>query len=116
MGVSNVDKLGLSVATDLTATGSTRANALALSNSINNITTAAASTGVVLPAGTENGFPYVGQTIRVFNNGANSITVYAPNSETINGTAGSTGVALANAKVADYTYVKANTWISVTLN
>lgn len=99
-----------SVATDLTAAGTNLATALQLAAQSNNITTAAASTGVKLPTGV------IGMTIRVFNNGANTTAVYASNSETINGTAGATGVTQATGKVADYTFVKALTWISVAVN
>jgi hypothetical protein len=94
----------------LTAAGSTRADALQLAATVNNITTAAASTGVILPVGV------VGMEIWVYNNGANSVQVYASASETINGTAGATGVALANAKVAVYHFMAANTWVGATLN
>jgi len=98
-----------SVATDLTAAGTTRADALQLAKDINNITTAAASTGAVLPLGV------VGMTISVFNGGANAIKMYALGSETIDGTAGATGVTLSNTKRCEYYMVKANTWISAQL-
>lgn len=98
------------VSTDLTATGTTRADALQLVSEMNNLTTVAASTGVILPVGV------IGMTIRVFNNGASAVQVYASASETINGTAGATGISQANAKVTDYVYVKANTWISILFN
>lgn len=76
------------VATGLVATGTSRANALALTRSINRIATAAASSGVVLaPMRT-------GETQTVFNDGANAVKVYAPGSTTIDGTAGATGVTL----------------------
>lgn len=97
------------VANALTAAGTTRADALALTKKINNVTTAAASTGVNLPAMS------VGQTIIVFNGGANAIKVYAAGSQTIDGTAGSTGVTLTNAKRCAYTCVAANTIISAQL-
>ena len=41
--------------------------------------------------------------------------VYALASQTIDGTAGSTGVALTNAKRADYFAVSATAWISAQL-
>lgn len=99
-----------STATDLTAAGTTRADALQLAKEVNNITTAAASTGVILPVGV------IGMEINISNNGASTVAVYASASETINGTAGATGVTLAATKFATYRYVKANTWISVTIN
>lgn len=99
----------VSVATGLSSAGTDRATALVLSKEINNITTAAASTGVVLPAGV------VGQKITVFNSGANAIKVYGNGSDTIDGTAGSTGVTLTNAKRCAYICVAANTIISAQL-
>jgi len=98
-----------SVGNALTAAGTTRADALQLAKQINNVTTAAAGTGVILPVGV------VGMRITIFNAGANAIQVYATASETIDGTAGATGVALTNAKRADYFFTAANTWISAQL-
>lgn len=98
-----------SCADALTAAGSTRADALALTAQVNNVTTAAASTGVVLPAAS------VGQIITVFNNGANPIKVYGAGSATIDGTAGSTGVTLTNALRCAYICVAAGKWLSAKL-
>lgn len=95
-----------SVGDALTAAGTTRADALQLAKEINNVTTAAASTGVILPVGV------VGMRITIFNAGANAIKVYASASETIDTVAGATGVTLTNAKRADYFFTAANTWIS----
>lgn len=94
------------VSNALTAAGTTRADALALTAEVNRVTTAAASTGVILPTGV------IGMIIRLFNNGANPIKVYAAGSETIDGTAGSTGVTLTNALRCQYVFVAANTWVS----
>ena len=98
-----------SVDAALTAAGTTRADALQLAKGVNNITTAAASTGVVLPVGV------IGMQIIVENAGASIIKVYASGSETIDTVAGSTGVALTNAKRCMYIFVAANTWISAQL-
>ena len=98
-----------SVGNALTAAGTTRADALQLAKQVNNITTAGANTGVILPVGV------VGMRITVFNGGANAIKVYASASETIDGTAGATGVTLTNAKRADYFFTAANNWISAQL-
>ena len=98
-----------SVGNALTATGTTRADALQLAKEVNNVTTAAASTGVILPTGV------VGMRIDLFNAGANTIKVYANGSETIDGTSGSTGVSLTNAKRCSYWFTAANTWISAQL-
>ncbi len=99
----------LSVANALTATGTDRTTSLVLSKAINNIKTAAAGSGVTLPAGVP------GQIITVFNNGTAAIQVYGNGSDTIDGVAGSTGVVLTNAKRAIYVCVAANTIISAQL-
>lgn len=98
-----------SVGNALTAAGTTRTDALVLAKEINNVTTAAAGTGVVLPAGV------AGMKITVYNNGANLIKVYGNGSDTIDGTAGSTGVSLTNALRCDYQCVATNTWLSAKL-
>lgn len=95
-----------SVANALTAAGTTRTDALQLAAEFNNVTTAASGTGVILPSG------LTGMRIVIFNNGANPIKVYALASQTIDGTAGSTGVTLTNAKRCEYIYMASNTWIS----
>lgn len=96
----------------LTAAGTTRANALVLAASINNITTAAASTGVVLPPAAQVG---IGGTVFIYNAGASVIKVYAAGSDTIDTIAGATGVSLTNAKRCQYTVVAAATWVSAQL-
>lgn len=98
-----------SVGNALTAVGTNRSTALQLAKEVNNITTAAASTGVILPVGV------IGMRITVFNAGANAVQVYASGSETIDTVAGSTGVPLTNTKRCDYFFVAANTWISAQL-
>lgn len=100
------------VANALTAAGTTRANALVLAASINNITTAAASTGVVLPPAAQVG---IGGTVYVYNAGASVIKVYGAGSDTIDSVAGATGVSLTNAKRCQYTVVAAATWVSAQL-
>lgn len=95
----------------LTATGTTRADALAMQYGTNQITTAASSTGVVLPAGRP------GAMVVVRNSGANAVQVYAQGSDTINGTAGATGISQANAKTSIYFAVNevagVTTWVGV---
>ena len=110
--VTNINATGYiegSVGNALTAAGTNRATALVLAKQINNITTAAASTGALLPVGG------IGMRITIFNGGANAMQVYANGSETIDGVAGATGVVLTNAKRCDYFFTAANTWISAQL-
>ena len=58
------------VSPSLTATGSTQGTALALFRSLNNVTTVAASTGVVFPTAT------AGMRIVIRNGGANALNIY----------------------------------------
>ena len=101
-----------SVGNALTAAGTTRADALALTAAVNNITTAGLNTGAVLPASATIG---VGGHVIIYNAGANPIKVYGAGSDTIDGTAGSTGVTLTNSKRCEYRVVAANTIISAQL-
>jgi hypothetical protein len=98
-----------SVSNALTAVGAGRGTSLILVSQINNVTTAAAGTGVRLPTGV------IGMQIDIFNAAANLIKVYAAGSETIDTVAGLTGVNLTNALRCRYTFVAANTWISAQL-
>ena len=66
----NAKAVNGNVATGLTAAGTTRADALALSADTNVIGTAAASTGVSLPS------CEIGDSCEVYNGGANTVIVY----------------------------------------
>jgi len=66
------------VSAALTAAGSTQGTALALTRPINDVTTVAASTGVVLPSAT------AGMRIVIRNGGANSMNVYPASGAQIN--------------------------------
>lgn len=101
-----------SVGNALTAAGTNRATALALTHQINNVTTAAASTGVLLPAVSVAG---IGTVITIYNGGASATQVYGAGSDTIDTIAGVTGVPLTNAKRCTYTAVAAATWVSAQL-
>lgn len=103
---------GRSVATGLTAAGTTRATALALTSLINVIGTAAASSGVVLPSAASLG---IGNDVTIFNDGANAVKVYGAGSDTIDGVAGATGVTLTNANRARYMVTAAATFKSALL-
>lgn len=74
----------------------------------NEVTTVASSgDSVVLPKAV------LGAVIFVANAGANSMQVFANGSDTINGTAGATGVAQANAKSALYVAADAGQWYRI---
>jgi len=88
----------------LVATGSTQADALVLTRDFNRIVTTAAGSGVkFLPS-------VVGMEYRVSNGGVNPLKVYADGADTINGTAGATGVTLAAGAKAIYWCNVATAW------
>lgn len=103
-----------STATGLTAAGTTQANALVLTKAINVITTAAASTGVVLPSAASVG---IGGDIIIFNYGASPIKVYGAvgTTDTIDTIAAATGVTLTNALRCMYFVTAAGVWRSAQL-
>ena len=104
--------LDQSVANALTAAGSSRTDALALTHAINKITTATSSTGVILPLVATVG---LGAIVYIFNGGASPVQVYGAGSDTIDTVAAATGVPLTNAKRAMFVAVAAATWISAQL-
>jgi hypothetical protein len=101
-----------SVATGLTAIGTTRATSLPLTSTINNVTTAAASSGVTLPPAASVG---IGASVVIFNNGVAALQVYGAGSDTIDGVAGATGVPLTNATRSEFYVITATSWISAKL-
>lgn len=92
------------VAAALTATGSSATDALQLSAVVSRVSTAAASTGVKLPA------PEAGAMMVVRNDGANTLTVYPPTGSTINGSASNT---IAAGKADLYFGTSGTTWVSL---
>lgn len=95
------------VATGLTAVGATQATALALAADNNFISTAAASTGVLLPLGN------AGDSVFVYNGGANSVTVYPPVGGTINNLSANTGLVVATLKSGVYVCAGGGTYASL---
>lgn len=96
----------------LTAIGSTRATALQLAGTLNDITGGIVGAGIILPTTIEGG---PGQSCIAFNNNANPVKVYANGSQTIDGVAGATGVTLTNAKRAQFFLMHPDVWISAQL-
>ena len=93
----------------LTAAGSTIADALALTSFVNLVGTAAASTGVKLPIDCP-----IGQVVYIANNGANSVKVYAQNSQTLNTTiAGATGTTVTTAQALQCIRQSSTNWIAM---
>lgn len=99
-----------STADALTATGTTRADAFTLSAAWNNFTSVPSGTGAVLPVSV------AGAQVIIFNNdGANALKVYASGTDTIDGTAGATGVNLTHALRCSYYCLVAGKWLSAQL-
>jgi hypothetical protein len=92
-GISAVQSQAVqgSVANGLTATGSTQGAALPLPADINYVTTVAASTGVILPPMNP------GDSLNVYNKGANALLVYPPTGAIINSLATNAGYSVATA-------------------
>lgn len=97
----------------VSAAGTNQATGTALVSNINNLTTVGASTGVVLPSAAGAGL-----AVYVFNKGAQNVQVYGNGSDTIDGTAGATGVALghtAGTNSCIFFSTAAATWVSAKL-
>ena len=92
------------VSSNLTATGSTAADALQLSAVVSRVGTAASGTGVKLPAAE------AGAMMVIRNDGANTLTVYPATGGTING-ASSDSIAAAKANL--YFGTSATAWVSI---
>ena len=106
------DKVG--VDSGATALGTTLATAYNIIRAITQFATVGSSTGAALPSAltlqTTKSPSFsinniLGKTCTIYNDGSNALTVYAPDTSTIDGTAGATGVALTNAKGARFTAV-----------
>lgn len=93
----------------ITAAGSTIADAAALPGAVNIITTAAASTGVILP---DLKGPVC--VVAVVNKGASTVSVYPPTAAgTINGGTAGAAVTLATTKAGIFFSTGTGTWLFV---
>lgn len=97
------------VASSVAAGGTTFASATPLTAATNFISPAVTANGIVLPSSTA--VP-TGTIVSVYNQGAGVIRVYAQGADTIDGTAGATGVVLTNAKRCQYQVQGPNSWVS----
>jgi len=97
-----------SVSTGLTAhSGGGQGSALALTSSVNNITTAAASgDSVRLPVSA------VGMAVTVINSGANPIQVFGAGTDTVNGIATATGVSQLPGSTVTYRVAVVGNWLA----
>lgn len=91
------------VSASVTAAGSSATDAQSVSAVVTRVSSAAASTGVKIPA------PEVGAMMVVRNDGANTLTVYAATG-TINGSASDS---IAAGKANLYFGTSASTWVSL---
>lgn len=91
------------VATGLTATGTTVSDALQLSAVVNVVATTASSTGVKLPPAE------AGAMVTVFNNGANTLTVYALTGSTVDASA---SASIATGKERIFFGISPTVWLS----
>lgn len=89
----------------LSAAGTTQATATAINTSQVYISTAAASSGVILPAVQQ------GDWIVIYNGGANAVMIYPPLGAKINQLATNTGVTLATNTACIYFCFSATQWI-----
>ena len=92
-----------SVATALTATGSTQADALLLLREVSVFGTVAASTGAILHTTAEPG-----DEVQVFNGGANALAVYPQTGAVINAGAANAAFSVPAGKVCRFTAYQAN--------
>lgn len=81
----------------LVATGTTQADALALSATNSQFTTVASGTGAIVPS-----YMQPGDYCRVFNNGANALLVYPVSGAAINNGATNAGFSIAANKSAQF--------------
>ena len=94
----------------------TQAGATAITTEIAQVTVGTASDGVILPALSA---ALIGARITLINASANAGKIYCPgatSTNTINGTAGATGVALAASKTTFLVAVSATAWVSTLSN
>lgn len=92
----------------LTAVGTDRDTALALTAQVNQLTGGDTGTGVTLPDIATSG----GADVILFNDGAEDAKVYAPGSITIDGVAGATGVTLSAAARAQFVPISSTAYLS----
>jgi hypothetical protein len=107
--VTVTGKLFRSATNGITAhAGGGRSSAVALTTGINRVSTVATDAdSVVLPTAA------AGLQITVSNAGGHALQVFAAGSDTIDGTAGSTGISLASGKTAIFSSAAATFWHTV---
>jgi hypothetical protein len=98
---------GFSISAAVTAAGSTQGTATALTKTINNVTTVAASTGVVLPTAV------AGYMVIVRNGGANALNVYPATGAAINAAAANSAHSLPVGAMIQYVATSTTQWYTM---
>ena len=98
---------GFSISAAVTAAGSTQGTATALTKTINNVTTVAASTGVVLPTAV------AGYMVIVRNGGANALNVYPATGAAINAGAANSAHSLPVGAMIQYVATSTTQWYTM---
>ena len=106
--VTLLGEIRYTVGAALTAAGTSQSDALQLASTINQVTTAAAGTGVKLYAS-----PAAGSWQVVYNGGANPMYVYPQTSGTINGLAANIGMVLPIKTTVMFFAVSTTAWVGV---
>jgi hypothetical protein len=96
-----------SIATGISAAGGTQGTATALTKSLNEITTVAASQGVVLPS------PEAGEIVMIANQGANALNVYPASGHSINNLSANTAQSLATDTRRIFFAVTSSKWYAL---
>jgi hypothetical protein len=103
--------LTTSYAGGLTALGGGQAGAYVIATSISVFTTVAASTGALLPALIKSGAAIpAGTPVKIFNRGANTLSVYPPNGQRIEGLVANSPSGIGANGVAIFTSNGAGQW------
>lgn len=94
--------------TGLAASGSSQATALPLTNNaFHEFTTVGSSTGAILPSGTPP------SEVAIFNNGANTLTIYPPVGGTIDGGTANASISLSNGSGVTFWASSPTSWYHV---
>lgn len=111
LGLDDPDTSGVSSVPgwdpNVTATGTNQATAYQIVKEFTVFTTVAASTGTVLPA-----IGFIGQHCKLIHRGANILQIYGAGSNTIEGTAGATGIPLPIGGATDMYAQSLTNWVS----
>lgn len=99
-------QFGDDITVAVAAAGTTQLTAIPLTGSVTFLTTAAASSGVILPTASGKG------EYGVFNGGANAVAVYPAVGESINGSSANTSFSVTNGKSAIFKPV-GQKWLAV---